>query len=72
MAKKKVAKKVAPGGPGDDPAPAVRENYGSFYEAWPKVPELRKYTTQQGMPRIGLEGKDLTKAQQLIREYQDG
>ena len=62
--KKRVAKPVV--------QPKPRERYGTFYEAWPKVPELRKYTTQHGWPRFGLEGADRDKALALIDEYKDG
>jgi len=79
MAKKKVAKKVServiePGGPGSDPPkkPVARENYGTFYEAWTKVKELRVYTQRNGQPRLGLEGDDLKKSRELSEEYKNG
>lgn len=49
-----------------------RKHHGTFYQAWPKVPELRRYCTQDGRPRIGLEGEDLARAKELIEEYRNG
>jgi len=79
MAKTKVAKEatkqvIEPGGPGSDPpkTPVVRERYGTFYDAWVKVHELRQYTQRNGQPRLGLEGDDLKKSRELIKEYANG
>ena len=54
------------------PKPAARENYGSFYEAWVQVKELRQYTQRNGQPRIGLDSDGLAKAKALISEYTNG
>jgi len=54
------------------PKPAARENYGSFYEAWVQVKELRQYTQRNGQPRLGLEGEGLATAMALIKEYANG
>ena len=79
MAKTKVAKEatkqvIEPGGPGSDPpkTPVVRERYGTFYDAWVKVHELRQYTQRNAQPRIGLDSDGLAKAKALIKEYANG
>ena len=77
MARRKAAKKRVAAPQAEKPAekpekPAARENYGSFYEAWPKVKELRQYTQRNGQPRLGLEGEGLATAMALIKEYANG
>ena len=73
MARRKAAKKRVAAPQAEKPEkPAGRENYGSFYEAWPKVKELRQYTQRNGQPRIGLDGEGLAKARALINEYANG
>ncbi len=47
-------------------------NYGTFYQAWKHVKELRRRCTQEGRPRFGLKGEDLVRAKKLIREYKNG
>ena len=59
-ARKKMGRKTVPA-----PAPAPR----TFWDAWVQVKELRQFTTRTGRPRIGLNGADLEKAQQLIAKY---
>lgn len=49
-----------------------RKKYGSLYEAWPKVIELRKYTQRDGIPRFGLDEEGLKKANELIEKYKHG
>ena len=52
--------------------PGERTKYASFYEAWPNVAELRKFTIREGQPRIGLSAEGQAKAQELIDEYRNG
>ena len=49
-----------------------RKKYGSLYEAWPKVLELRKWTQRDGTPRLGLNEEGLKKANDLIEKYKHG
>lgn len=65
--KKKMGRKTVPllGRSNIAPAPAPM----TFWDAWVQVKELRQFTTRTGRPRIGLNGADLEKAQQLIVKY---
>jgi hypothetical protein len=87
MAKKKTRKKkvvrrrpapVAPveaapaPKPKPSPKPKERKRYGSFYEAWANVKELRECCQRHGSPRLGLKGDELQRAHRLIKEYQNG
>lgn len=58
--------------PVEAPKPEPRKRYGSFYEAWPNVPDLRKFTQRHGMPRLGLNAEGQAKAQELLDEYRNG
>ena len=53
-------------------APEPRKKYSSFYEAWPNVAELRRYTTRQCQPRLGMPSSDVEIANKLIEEYKNG
>lgn len=53
-------------------APEPRRKYSSFYEAWPNVAELRRYTTRQCQPRLGMKPADVEIANKLIEEYGNG
>ena len=59
-ARKKTGRKTVPA-----PTPAPM----TFWDAWVQVKQLRQFTTRTGRPRIGLNGADLEKAQQLIAKY---
>ena len=62
-----IAQPTAP-----EPVAPSRKRYGSFYEAWPNVAELRKWTTQQGQPRLGMKPEDVEIANKLIEDYKNG
>jgi len=61
--KKKTAKKNRPISMPPAAAPLT------FWDAWIKVKELRKFTTRNGQPRMGLDAAGLEKAKQLIAQY---
>lgn len=64
---------AAPAPPAPEPPkPEPRKRYGSFYEAWACVADLRKYTQRTGMPRFGLNAEGQARAQELIDEYRHG
>ena len=63
---------LTPVAPPPIPEPEPRKRYGSFYEAWPNVPELRKLTQRHGIPRLGLDAEGQAKAQTLIDEFKNG
>ena len=62
--KKKTGKKKT-GHAKQPPAPAPM----TFWQAWVKVKELRKFTQRNGQPRMGLDAAGLEKAKQLIAKY---
>jgi hypothetical protein len=49
-----------------------RKKHGTFFEAWAKVKELRKWCTREGTPRLGLNQEGIEKANKLIEEYKHG
>ena len=49
-----------------------RKKHGTFFEAWTKVKELRRWCTREAAPRFGLDKEGMKKALELIERYKHG